>query len=105
MDIGTVLLMAGFAYGLGVFWYDLLPGQLAMKPWRVAAYPFAAMVIAEAAITEFNRGNIWAFGGIHVIPAIVAAAIGVIVDWAINYARRPQVVENLERPLPATTRA
>ena len=36
MDIGSLLLMLGLAYGLGVLWYDLLPGQLSD---RVGVWP------------------------------------------------------------------
>src|SRR5437879_5365025 len=48
MELGTFLLLSAFAYGIGIFWYDLLPGKLAERPWRVAAYPFVGIVLAEA---------------------------------------------------------
>jgi hypothetical protein len=97
MDIGTLLLMVAFAYGIGVFWYDLIPGQLAERPWRVAAYPFAAMVIAEA---------FWpvepVFGGLHVVSAVVAGLIGVVVDWAVTRYRQPTATPTPElRPSAA----
>ncbi|MBI2303959.1 MAG: hypothetical protein HYU86_04340 [Chloroflexi bacterium] len=100
MDIGTLLLMVAFAYGLGVLWYDLLPGEVSMKPWRVAAYPFAAMVIAEVLVVYGPM-----FGGFHVLSAIGASLIGVLVDWGVNLVRHPKAVEYLEKPLVATTRA
>ena len=37
--------LAGVANGIGIFWYDLLPGRLPHMTWRVAACPFALMVI------------------------------------------------------------
>lgn len=49
--------MLAFAYGIGVFWYDLLPGQLAERAWRGAAYPFAAIVLAEAIVPPFARAG------------------------------------------------
>jgi hypothetical protein len=39
MDVGTFLLMVGLSYGLGLLWYDLLPGKLPEQVWRVAGYP------------------------------------------------------------------
>lgn len=93
MDFGTFLLMLAFSYGLGVFWYDLLPGKLATPAWRVAAYPFAAMVIGLAL---FPLGP--AFGGVYIIPAIVATLVGTIIDWIITSQRHPSAVHTLETP-------
>jgi hypothetical protein len=87
MDIGTFLLMLAFAYGIGVFWYDLLPGRLPDMAWRVAAYPFAAIVIAQALV---QIGPV--IGGLYILPAIVGALIGVIVDWIVTSARRPLAI-------------
>lgn len=98
MDIGTLLLMVGFSYGIGVFWYDLLPGQLSMQAWRVAAYPFVGMALAEALI-PFGP----VFGGVHVGPAILGALVAVIVDWIITMARHPEAVEVMERPVTRMT--
>lgn len=97
LDIGTLLLILGFSYGIGLFWYRLLPGQFSYKIWRVVAYPFVAIVIAEA---------LWPmgpeFGGLHIYPAIIAAAFGVVVDWLVTMLRHPRAVELME---PAPTRA
>jgi hypothetical protein len=84
MTIGSFLFMLAFAYGLGVFWYDLLPGQLSDRTWRAAAYPFALMAFGEALVPYGPS-----FGGVHVITALVAALIGVIIDWIIQTARHP----------------
>ena len=48
MDVGTFLLMLGLSYALGLFWYDLLPSKLPEQVWRVAAYPFLGIFVAEA---------------------------------------------------------
>ncbi|HZU06646.1 MAG TPA: hypothetical protein VFB73_11795 [Chloroflexota bacterium] len=95
MDIGTFLFMLAFAYGLGVFWYDLLPGRLSDRTWRVAAYPFALMAFGEAFLPVGPS-----FAGIHVITALVAALIGVVLDWIIQTLRQPTAV-----PTPETTAA
>ncbi|MBX5492930.1 MAG: hypothetical protein IRZ14_17405 [Chloroflexi bacterium] len=95
MDLGSLLFMVAFAYGLGVFWYDLLPGQLADRAWRVAAYPFALMAIGEAFV-PFGP----TFGGIHVITAVVASLIGVVLDWIIQVARHPAAVSTPETGVP-----
>ncbi len=100
MDIGTLLFMVAFAYGLGVFWYDLLPGQLSDRTWRVAAYPFALMVFGEAFMPLGPS-----FGGVHVITALVAALIGVLIDWIVQAVRRPAAVSTPEGVAPATARA
>jgi len=99
MDIGSFLFMLAFAYGLGVFWYDLLPGQLSDRTWRAAAYPFALMAFGEALVP-------WGptFGGIHVITALIAALIGVIIDWIIQSARKPAAVPTPEGFTPTPVR-
>ncbi len=91
MDIGTLLFMLAFAYGLGVFWYDLLPGRLSDRTWRVAAYPFALMAFGEALLPYGPT-----FGGIHVVTALVAALVGVVIDWIIQTARHPAAVSTPE---------
>jgi pimeloyl-ACP methyl ester carboxylesterase len=48
MDVGTLLLMLGLSYALGLLWYDLLLGKLPQQVWRVAAYPFLGIFVAEA---------------------------------------------------------
>ena len=100
MDIGTWLLMVAFAYGLGVFWYDLLPAKLPERPWRIAAYPFALMVLGE---TFVQIGP--AFGGIHPITAVIASVIGTVLDWIITQLRHPQIVGSLEAPQSAPAAA
>ncbi|HEX7126242.1 MAG TPA: hypothetical protein VF406_10805 [Thermodesulfobacteriota bacterium] len=92
MDFGTWLLMVALAYGLGVFWYDLLPATLPEAPWRIAAYPFVLMVIGEAYAPVGP-----AFSGVHPATAIVAALIGVVIDWIVQAARRPETMPSLER--------
>lgn len=87
MEVATWLLMVTFAYALGVFWYDLLPGKLPDIPWRVGAYPFALMVIGEAFVPVGP-----AFLGFHPATAVVAALIGVVIDWIITYFRHPEAV-------------
>ncbi len=91
MEFGTWLLMAAMAYGLGVFWYDLLPGKLPAHPWRVAAYPFVLMVFGQAFLPVGPS-----FGGIHPVTALVASLIGVIIDWLITYLRHPQAIPSLD---------
>ena len=91
MTIGSFLFMLAFAYGLGVFWYDLLPGQLSDRTWRAAAYPFALMAFGEAFVPYGPS-----FGGIHVITALIAALIGVIIDWIIQTFRHPAAVPTPE---------
>ena len=71
MEFGTFLLLACFSYGIGVFWYDLLPAKLAEKPWRVAAYPFVGIVLAHAMMPAECTGP--AFAGLHVVPMLSAA--------------------------------
>ena len=91
MDVGTFLLMLAFAYGIGVFWYDLLPGRLPEMAWRVAAYPFAAIVIAQSLVQWGPQ-----IGGLYMWPAVVGALIGVIIDWIVTAARRPMAITTPE---------
>lgn len=102
MDLGlaTLLLMVGFAYGFGVLWYDLLPGELAMHPWRVAAYPFIAIVIAEGLLVLAPNLGGPRVGEMHVFPAVIATLIGVIIDWVLITVRHPTSVQ-LPEPLAA----
>lgn len=91
MDIGSLVLMLGLSYGLGVLWYDLLPGQLPVQVWRVAAYPFVGIWAAQALLVSRFPADP-AFGGIHLVTAIVGSLVGVIVDWIITQARHPSMV-------------
>jgi len=36
------------------------------------------------------------FGGLHLVHAVVGSLVAVIVDWVINQARRPAVVQQFE---------
>jgi hypothetical protein len=89
---GDWLFMAGFAYALGVFWYDLLPGRLVQdRPWRVAAYPFGLMVLADAYVHTGPK-----VFGFHPGIDVIAALIAVVIDWIAMSARRPQIVPSME---------
>jgi len=88
MDIGTLLLMLGLAYGLGVLWYDLLPASVPDRVWRTAAYPFLGMFIAEALLSPLLTFDP-TFGGIHLITALVGSLVAVAVDWGITEVRHP----------------
>src|SRR5207249_11346092 len=90
MELGTFLLLSAFAYGIGIFWYDLLPGKLAERPWRVAAYPFGGIVLAEAMTRADWLGP--AFGGFHVVPLLGGSLFGVVVDWLVTSYRRPAAI-------------
>lgn len=91
MQVATWLVMVAFAYGVGVFWYDLLPGRLPTADWRVAAYPFAQMVIGEAFV-PVGPG----FLGFHPAIAVIAALIGVVIDWIVTTARHPRATKTFE---------
>jgi hypothetical protein len=84
-------LALGLAYGFGVLWYELLPGKLAKSAWRVAAYPFIGIFIAE---TLFPVGL--SFGGIHLAAAVIGSLVAVIVDWIITTTRHPAAVAQFE---------
>src|ERR1043166_1354715 len=90
MELGTFLLLTAFAYGIGVFWYDLLPGKLAERPWRVAAYPFIGIVLREAMARPDWVGP--TFGGLHVVPLLVGSLLGVVVDWLVTSYRHPSAI-------------
>ncbi len=98
MDIGTLLLMLGLSYGLGLLFYDLLPGMLPERIWRVAAYPFLGIWIAEALLPTLILTFDPSFGGIHIITALIGALVAVIVDWAITRARHPSVAPQFYEP-------
>lgn len=99
MDVGTFLLMLALAYGFGVLWYDLLPGMLPAQVWRVAAYPFLGIFLAESVLPSFLAFDP-AFGGLHVLTSAIGSIVAVIVDWAITRARHPATVTRPE-PLAA----
>jgi len=90
MELGTFLLLVTFAYGIGIFWYDLLPAKLAERPWRVAAYPFVGIVLSEALIRPEWTGP--ASGGLHVVPLLLGSLFGVVVDWLVTSSRHPAAV-------------
>ena len=96
MDIGLVLFMLALSYGLGVLWYDLLPGRLPNRVWRVAAYPFLGIFAAEAILApalSFDPK----VGGIHVVSALIGSLVGVGIDWLVNQVRHPVVIMQPER--------
>jgi hypothetical protein len=95
IDIGSLLLMLGLAYGFGVLWYDLLPGELPLQVWRVAAYPFLGIWLAQALFAARFPSDP-EFGGIHLIMAGVGSLVAVIVDWIITQARHPSIVASPE---------
>ncbi|MPZ15742.1 MAG: hypothetical protein GEU73_15195 [Chloroflexi bacterium] len=95
MDIGTLVLMVGMSYGLGVLWYDLLPGKLPGQAWRVAAYPFIGIFVAETWLPQLFAADP-SFGGIHLVTAFVGSLVAVIADWIITQARRPAYVAHME---------
>jgi hypothetical protein len=99
MDVGTLLLMAGLAYGFGILWYNLLPATVPGPVWRVMAYPFLGIYVAEALIAPMLPFDP-VFGGIHLISAIVGSIVAVVVDWVILQARHPAQVPQ-PRPQPA----
>jgi hypothetical protein len=78
MDLGTVLLMGGVAYALGLFWYGLILGRTNEGIFRTAAYPFLAIVFAEAYLQIGPQ-----VGHLHLVAALIASLAGVLVDWAV----------------------
>lgn len=99
MDLGTLLLMVGLAYGLGVLWYELLPRSMPDKVWRVAAYPFLGIYVAEALLSPVLTFDP-KFGGIHLLTALIGSIVAVVVDWVITDVRHPSLVAS-PHPRPA----
>jgi hypothetical protein len=91
MDVGTFLLMAGLAYALGLLWYDLLPGKLPEQVWRVAAYPFLGIFVAEAVLPSFLPFDP-KFGNFHLVTVLIGSLVAVVVDWVVRQARHPSLV-------------
>ena len=93
MDIGTFLLMLGLSYGMGLLWYELLPGKVPTHIWRVAAYPFFGMFAAQALLPwMFGTFADPTVGGIHFFTACAGTLVGVLIDWVITNARHPAMV-------------
>src|SRR5260370_24581136 len=96
MDVGTLLLMLGLSYALGLFWYDLLPSKLPEQVWRVAAYPFLGIFVAEAllpSVLPFDPK----FGNLHLLTVLIGSLVAAGVDSVIRHARHPPL-----RPPPST---
>jgi hypothetical protein len=101
MDVGTLLLMLSLSYALGLLWYDLLPGKLPQQVWRVAAYPFLGIFVAEAllpTVLTFDPK----FGNLHLLTVLIGSLVAVVVDWIIQQARRPSLVLTPEARVAAT---
>jgi hypothetical protein len=96
MDLGTLLLMLGLSYALGVLWYDLLPGELPGRVWRVAAYPFLGIFIAHTLLQPVFGAADPAFGGLHLFTTVIGSLVAVVVDWVITRVRRPSLVAEPE---------
>jgi hypothetical protein len=82
MDLGTVLLMGAGAYALGLFWSGLILGRTHDSIWRTAAYPFLAIVFAEAYLQIGPQ-----VGHVYLVGALVASLAGVLVDWGVGAIR------------------
>lgn len=95
MEVGTFLLMVALAYSFGVLWYDLLPGRLPLRVWRVAAYPFLGIWVGELLLTRVLTFDP-EFGGLHLISAALGSLVAVVVDWIISGTRRPAMVPQFE---------
>lgn len=91
MQFAIWLFMVAFAYGIGIFWYDLLPGRLPHMTWRVAAHLFLLMMIGEAAV-PFGPSCM----GFHIITAIIAGLISVIIERIVTIARQPRTIVTLD---------
>jgi hypothetical protein len=91
MDVGTLLLMLGLSYALGLLWYDLLPGKLPQQVWRVVAYPFLGIFVAEALLPPVLTFDP-KFGNLHLLTVLIGSLVAVVVDWIIQQARRPSLV-------------
>jgi hypothetical protein len=95
LDVGTLFLMLGLSCALGLLWYDLLPGRLPQQVWRVAAYPFLGIFVAEAllpSVLTFDPK----FGNIHLLTVLIGTLVAVVVDWIVQQARRPSLVLTTE---------
>lgn len=90
MDLGNVLFIAALAYGLGVFWYEVLQLNAPAKIWRLAAYPFVGIYASEALLAPLLTFDPQ-FGGIHVISAVIGSLVAVVVDWVVTKVRQPAV--------------
>jgi hypothetical protein len=95
MDVGTFLLMLAISYALGILWYDLLPGRLPERVWRVAAYPLLGIFVAEAVLPPILTFDL-IFGGLHLLSTLIGSLVAVIVDWAVTQARHPALVAQPE---------
>jgi drug/metabolite transporter (DMT)-like permease len=82
MDLGTVLLMGALAYGLGLFWYGMVLGRTQDSVVRTAAYPFLAIVFGQAYLQLGPQ-----VGHLYLVGALIAALVGVLVDWAVGMIR------------------
>jgi hypothetical protein len=95
MDVGTFLLMLALAYAFGVLWYDLPPGVLLARVWRVAVSPFLGILLAESVLPPFLPFDP-DFGGLHVLTSAVGSIVAMVADWAITRARYPASVSQPE---------
>jgi hypothetical protein len=96
VDVGTFLLMLGLAYALGLVWYDLLPSKLPEQVWRVAAYPFLGIFVAEALVPPVLPFDP-EFGNLHLLTVLIGSLVAVLVDWGIRQARHPSLVGTPEQ--------
>jgi len=74
--------MGGVAYALGLFWYGLILGRTSDGIFRTAAYPFLAIVFAEAYLQIGPQ-----VGHLHLVGALIGSLAGVLVDWAVGAIR------------------
>ena len=66
-------------------------GKLPEQVWRVAAYPFLGIFVAEAllpSVLAFDPK----FGNLHLLTVLIGSLVAVVVDWVIRQARHPSLV-------------
>jgi|SRR5579871_2335956 len=97
MTIGTVIVILGLSYALGVLWYELFNGKLPGPVWRVAAYPFLGIIVAEMLMPSLIAGDA-RFGGIRLLAAFLGSLAGVVIDLLITRLHHRQVMA-LPEPL------
>lgn len=102
MSAETFLVLLALSYGLGVLWYELLPGKVAGTPWRVAAFPFVGIWVVETFFSYYS-GYGPTFGGIHLFAAVGGSFVAVVVDWLIMDLRHRTAEPSYESPHEVAT--
>ena len=99
-DLGSVVYLIAFSYGMGVLWYTLL-GRNYTNWMRMAAFPLLGAIIGQAVWTNYlstNAQHGLVFFGSYVYVTLISTFLGAVLDIAVSWMAKEHPVTNVLKP-------